>query len=453
MIDIHAHILPGVDDGPDKIQESILMLDMAYQDGIRALITTPHVSHNCSTQDPERIKESYELLKEKAAEKYPDMKLYLGGELFITHDYLSDIDRLGNELCLHDTDYILIEFDRQVKTSHMLDVIHEIKVRGYTPIIAHIEMYQCLVNHTSIIKEIRRSGAYTQITASSLMGKQGRRISSYLKKLISLGEIDFIATDAHGHMKRRPLLKNALVYVRNIFGESIADKIFLENPAKLLNNEKPEPNPVLPVKTSYIPSLNVTASLAAVILLFIAGMNLYTSEGGAMAQIPPDGGISGASLTLEDADVSKESESEVIMERKEPKTMETDLAGDENISDESGSRYEAFAESTVEGKYIEQLRSLQVNYESELERIVGHINISRTSIEDDQERQRIVEGFIDEIAELESDSDNKVYRLLYEMQNELEKEGRQVASVEKLRKEYFEIKSEKKSYYIDKLDM
>lgn len=133
--------------------------------------------------------------------------------------------------------------------------------------------------------------------------------------------------------------------------------------------------------------------------------------------------------------------------------MEPDLASDESIADDSGSRYEAFAESTVEGKYIEQLKSLQTNYESELERIVGHINISRTNIEDDLERQRIVEGFIDEIAELESDSDNKVYRLLYEMQNELEKEGRQVASVEKLRKEYFEIKSEKKSYYIDKLDM
>ena len=241
MFDTHCHILPMVDDGSSSLQESLNMIKIAYDDGVIAILATPHKNHPIDFRPQNTAEESFELLRSAVMDMYPDFELYLGAEFYITDDYLSVLEKNENELVTGNSRYILIEFDRGVRYQHMSGVVHELKVRGLRPIIAHAEMYSALTDSPENVYRLKDQGALIQLTAASIEGKRGSRITSFCEDLIKNSAVDFAASDAHGEQRRKPLLSSAYRKVEEFAGKEAADRLFIINPRLMVSGGEIHP--------------------------------------------------------------------------------------------------------------------------------------------------------------------------------------------------------------------
>lgn len=165
IIDMHAHILPGIDDGSRDWDESRRMLEESYRQGIRYIVATPHYSRSGL---PSGIYELAERLKEEAHNIAPDFMTGLGQETYY-HEGLVDHLREGKALTLEGSQYVLVEFDPQVSYEKMYQAIRKLTMARYIPVIAHVERYTCLRQGTNL-SEIARCDCRLQMNYSSLSG-------------------------------------------------------------------------------------------------------------------------------------------------------------------------------------------------------------------------------------------------------------------------------------------
>ncbi|WP_165974008.1 CpsB/CapC family capsule biosynthesis tyrosine phosphatase [Marinitoga lauensis] len=185
MFDIHNHILYGVDDGIETIEESVEILKEYKNHGIDTVFFTPHVNHPTVKTDIETIKKHYEILKEKAEEI--GITTYLGSELYLQPQ---------NKEFIPIKDYfVLIELPTTIYPVYLLDKIFDLQLEGYEVILAHVERYQWLQSNKSLISKLRRMNVYFQMNLEYINDDK-----YYLKNNL----IDFIATDYHGK-KRKPI--------------------------------------------------------------------------------------------------------------------------------------------------------------------------------------------------------------------------------------------------------
>ncbi|MBO6239744.1 MAG: hypothetical protein J6O61_02735 [Butyrivibrio sp.] len=235
-IDIHCHVMPGVDDGSPDAETSLKMLQMAEKDGTVAMILTPHhkpMHHNVS---PDHNKAYTEGLLNKAKSLGLKIKLYSGNEIYYSEKILEELE--NGEICtLAGSDYVLVEFHPTNPYKAIHNAVYQILGAGYIPIIAHIERYSDIVSHPSYVKELIDMGCYIQVNASSVMGKYGFLISHFTKKLIKKRLVHFVASDAHDTKTRAPLLQDCRSYVDRKTDADYGRKIFLENPLSVLKNE------------------------------------------------------------------------------------------------------------------------------------------------------------------------------------------------------------------------
>ena len=154
IIDIHAHILPGIDDGSRDWDESRRMLEESYRQGIRYIIATPHYSRRGLNPD---IYDLSEKLKEEARRIAPDFRTGLGQETYY-HDGLVENLRDGKALTLEGSQYVLVEFDPQVPYMKMYQAVRKLTMARYIPIIAHVERYACLREDTNMSERLCRAG-------------------------------------------------------------------------------------------------------------------------------------------------------------------------------------------------------------------------------------------------------------------------------------------------------
>ena len=230
MIDIHSHLVPGVDDGSQSIEESLALLKQAEEDGITELITTPHFMKNGEF----RIKAS-ELVKRfnelKQAYK-GSIKLHLGNELYI-HPDLPELLEQGEILTLAESDYILIEFPFNSYNEEYDEILYELSLK-YRIIIAHPERYHYVQEDPNFCLRWLKEGYLLQSNQNSLFKKETKRV---LFSMIEHGFVSFIASDAHNEY--RPLiLKEAYDILEEEFGMKIAKQLTKENQEKLLVNEE-----------------------------------------------------------------------------------------------------------------------------------------------------------------------------------------------------------------------
>ena len=227
MTDIHSHILPLVDDGSERIEESLSMLKEEEAQGVKSVILTPHyrASFNKEKSELEKI---FGEFKKVAKNNGINIDLYLGQEIYWTEKTLSLLkeDRL---LTLNNTKYVLAEFST-VRYSDVTEAAYELVANGYIPVIAHVERYDYV--DLSEIEEIRSLGGLIQVNASSVMGKPKRKYRKKVKKLMKAGLVDFVASDIHYVRTNR--MKKAYEYVSKKFGKETAEKIFKLNAQKLL---------------------------------------------------------------------------------------------------------------------------------------------------------------------------------------------------------------------------
>lgn len=218
VIDMHNHIIPGVDDGSKSLEMSREMVLKEIEYGVDKIILTPHMNKN--DKDKSKILEQYNKLVEYVYDL--DMEFYLGSEIYYYDDIISDLKN-GALLTINNTKYILIEFSTRVETP-IVDICSDLIVSGYRPIIAHIERYYYLTYED--YKILHKMGALIQINSKTFTSKDFKKT---LKKMYKDDLIDLVASDAHNNTSRcvdfTYLLKKKNKYI-NIFNKM--EEFYLE---------------------------------------------------------------------------------------------------------------------------------------------------------------------------------------------------------------------------------
>lgn len=230
MIDIHTHVIFDVDDGSKSIESSVEMLKFAKKIGTSDLICTPHYIKGAFETPKETIVENFNALKPYAEEI--GINIYLGQEIAVDR-VANDFIKSGSVLTLNNSRYALLEFpyDDFVDISN---ICYELKVSGFIPIIAHVERYSYV--NIRDVETFISDGALIQINSSSVVESffsiERRRVSSYLKN----GLVHFVASDVHSF--RKNTLSDAYEFIIYKYGQDFADKLFIENGKKVLQNEE-----------------------------------------------------------------------------------------------------------------------------------------------------------------------------------------------------------------------
>ena len=217
MIDVHAHLLPGVDDGASDWEETHWMLNCAYEQGIRAVIATPHYSHR---QEPGRLRRKAERLAEEAKKIAPDFKVYLGQEILY---FESMIERLqeGHALTIAGSRYVLVEFMPQTPYTKIYQGVRKIMLAGYHPVIAHVERYDALREQEQM-EELAQTGCMMQMNYRSLQGSIFDRNVRWCRRQVLEGRIGLLGTDAHHRDFRTPEISGSLRWLESHAGSQLA---------------------------------------------------------------------------------------------------------------------------------------------------------------------------------------------------------------------------------------
>lgn len=232
MIDLHAHLLPGVDDGAESEQDALAMHAAAAGDGTAAMIITPHQRHpRWPNEDSRDLRERFERLKAAAGDA---LRLELGAELYVDSTLLDDVEA-GAVLALAGSRYLLLEFPPHAASSAR-QVVHELVVGGWRPILAHPERVAPWAEDPLHILPIADAGALVQLTAMSVTGDFGARAQRCSRFLLDRGCVHFVASDAHGPIRRPPLLGPAHQEVVHRWGDDVAKVLFVDNPAAVLDD-------------------------------------------------------------------------------------------------------------------------------------------------------------------------------------------------------------------------
>ncbi len=235
-IDIHCHIMPGVDDGSPDVETSLNMLQTAEKNGVESIILTPHhkpMHHNVS---PEHNRVYCERLQEKAQKAGLNIRLYSGNEIYYSDETQRELEN-GKICTLADSDYVLVEFHPTNPYKAIHNAMYQVQAAGFVPIVAHVERYSDIVSHASYVEDLVDMGCYIQVNASSIMGKYGFGISHFTKKLLKNRLVHFVATDAHDNKTRAPELLECRNYVAKKYGDAYSQKIFYDNPMSVIQNE------------------------------------------------------------------------------------------------------------------------------------------------------------------------------------------------------------------------
>ena len=235
MVDIHTHILPMVDDGAKTMEDAMELLGMSWRDGIRELILTPHYRGRFKA-DAHNIAEIFQQLQEKAGERYPEMKLYLGNEIYYKEGVMAALEA-GRICSLHGSRYVLLEFDNVMLRNQILNGISEAMRHGYTPIIAHLERYDLFQKDTELVELVLDMGALIQLNAASVLGRNGLRTKWFCNGLLKKGQVHFIASDTHDPVHRIPLLGSCYQRIQRKYGQEMAQQIFYDHPHAVIADQ------------------------------------------------------------------------------------------------------------------------------------------------------------------------------------------------------------------------
>lgn len=234
MVDIHCHILPGVDDGSKSISETVGMLRCAQNEGIEAMIATPHYKHGRHNASLETIQRRIAEIREIGSAEGIDIKIYSGSEVFFFHDIEEAFDS-GKIATINNTDHLLVEFSPSVDFTYIRNAVFDICNLGLVPIIAHVERYECMLRNYSHAEVLKQIGAKLQINTSSVAGKTGRAMKKYTIKLCKNQLIDYMGTDAHDERNRKPEYRKVYAILAKVLREDYLDDIFYGNAMKLLD--------------------------------------------------------------------------------------------------------------------------------------------------------------------------------------------------------------------------
>ena len=229
------HMVPGVDDGAADLEESLEMLKMQHEDGVRKIIITPHYRRRMFETPAKKVHEQFLKLQEAAKKEYPDMSLYLGCELHSNMD-LQDILEKRKYVTMAGSSYVLLEFSEGDSAQHIRERVYNVLSCGYEPIIAHVERYQATVKSVGFSSDLVDMGARLQVNVESILGKYTWGAKRYCRKLMKEDLLGFVGSDSHNTKTRIPNIGAGAAYVSKKMGEAYAERIFHDNPMEILRD-------------------------------------------------------------------------------------------------------------------------------------------------------------------------------------------------------------------------
>lgn len=237
MIDIHSHILPGLDDGAKDLEMSLAMADMAIADGITEIVATPHFAEefNYTADD---VMKAYELLRKEIEKRNLPLKLHYGLEVQINPEIFEKYADNLNDLTVNRMGkYMLVELPFLDIPVYTEDIVRYIVANEITPILVHPLRNSRILENISILYSFREMGALFQFNRSSVLGAMNINTFSIISRLMKRDLVHFIASDSHGLAKRKPILSDAYRKVRRSYCEETAKQLFLSNPAEMISGD------------------------------------------------------------------------------------------------------------------------------------------------------------------------------------------------------------------------
>ena len=241
MIDIHSHIVFGVDDGPRTREESLALLQEAFSQGVRTIVSTSHRRKNMFETPEEVIMENFKEIQALAQQELPDLTILYGAEIYYSEDALEKLESKQIPT-LNDTQYALIEFSSRTPYWEIRNALSKILLLGIKPVIAHIERYAELESNEKRVKELIDMGCYTQINSSSVLKPRLFRDKYRLFKkraqyFLSHNLVHCVASDMHNLTSRPPYMKQAFTLIKQQYGEKKAQELFMVNPQSIISNK------------------------------------------------------------------------------------------------------------------------------------------------------------------------------------------------------------------------
>lgn len=238
IIDIHNHMLFGVDDGAKTVEDSIALIKDAINKGVSHIILTPHYKLNDKNikLDMKIVSKNFNILKQIVENENLNIKLHLGNEIYFRSNFYELLES-GEFNSLAGSKYILIEFSVINTPKNIPEMCYESRIKGYIPIIAHVERYETLYNNNSLLSEILNEGAHLQVNASTIINMESKESYKFSNYLLKNELVSFVASDVHDLDARCLYLDLAYKKVMKLCGDNYADKIFNINQQKILSNE------------------------------------------------------------------------------------------------------------------------------------------------------------------------------------------------------------------------
>lgn len=237
LIDIHSHILPGVDDGAADYEMSMRMLKCAADDGISAMILTPHDKPGHRHRHFSEMAARMEKLQSMMAEEEIEIDLYMGRELFYRSGVLEHMEE-AQAGTLAGSRYLLVEFNPMEDYGYIRNGIYSLLMKGYYPVLAHVERYQNICAEKSGVSDLIDMGCYMQVNAGSVTGTFGLKTRQFVKHILKRGQVHFIASDAHDLGKRAPRLLACADYISKKYGRDYSRKLFHDNPMDVIRDRE-----------------------------------------------------------------------------------------------------------------------------------------------------------------------------------------------------------------------
>jgi protein-tyrosine phosphatase len=253
LVDIHNHLIPGVDDGARDLDDALAALTAMYEQGVRRIVTTPHIDADLVRREAayrkkrDEIDAAWEQLRAAAAERFPDVELARG------HEIMLDVPQVNLDdarLRLAGGRAVLVEFPRMFVPAGSTDVLYNIRLEGRLPVVAHPERYVNVESgDLSLVEEWRNAGAYMAVNAGSLLGGFGPDAARTVRQMLRRGWVDLIGSDYHARSGRRPLvLRAAYDRLAERGGEEHAALLLSVNPGRLMDGEEPIEVPPLDLR-------------------------------------------------------------------------------------------------------------------------------------------------------------------------------------------------------------
>lgn len=234
MIDIHTHILPGVDDGPDTMDEALDIIRMASNDGVKGMVSTSHILHKIDDEIHAKYQSVFNELKLQVLQENLPMDLWLASEIHLHSQFDLKYDLMTFN---QNKKYLLFELPMHDVPADTGDLLFNMSIEGITPILAHPARNTRIRQNLQKAYDLVERGVLMQLNAGSLTGNFGKQVKKIAFKMLDHQMVHFVASDCHGTHRRTPILSEAYRVVEKNWGKDTADLLFKENPLKAVKAE------------------------------------------------------------------------------------------------------------------------------------------------------------------------------------------------------------------------